>query len=276
MKAIILANRRPIEYNHPLIMGIINCTPDSFAVRYDSTGAAVDGARRMIEEGADILDVGGESSRPGSDPIAPDIELKRVIPVITALRKYTEIPIAIDTTKAEVARKALDAGADIVNDISALAFDSDMAGVVESHNCPVVLMHIKGMPKTMQNTPHYDDVITEVSEYFRQRIAFAASCGIDKSRLILDIGIGFGKRTIDNLTLLKHLGDFKRFDLPLVAGASRKRFIGEITGAAVEDRIHGSIAAAVLASHNGADIIRVHDVAATRQALAVATAIREA
>ncbi len=275
MNATILANGKELQYSSPLIMGIVNCTPDSFAEKFPSTELAVENAGRMISEGVDILDIGGESSRPGSDQISADEELKRILPVIQGIRSVSGISISIDTTKAVVARKALEAGADIINDISALAFDPSMVDIVIEHKCPVVLMHLKGIPKTMQETPYYDDVIKEVSEYFTERIGFAVSHGIDKQKLILDIGIGFGKRKVDNLKLLKNLNEFTVFDLPLLIGASRKRFIGDIVGIETEDRMPGSITAAVLAVEHGARIVRVHDVAETRQALKVSQAIKE-
>jgi dihydropteroate synthase len=276
VNTITLNDGRKLDFSRPLVMGIINCTPDSFAVRYDTTEKAIASGRRMIAEGADIIDIGGESSRPGSDPVPMEAELERVMPVIEAVRSFSEIPISIDTTKAAVAEKALTAGANIINDISALAFDADMAGVAARHKCPVILMHIKGEPKTMQDAPHYDDLIKEVADYFEERIRYATSKGIDKNMIILDVGIGFGKRTIDNLMLIKHLDKFRTFDRPLLVGASRKRFVGELTGTNdVDDRIEGSVAVAAMAVQNGADIVRVHDVMQTKQAAAMAAAIRE-
>ncbi len=275
MQPIELSKGRRLEFSRPLIMGIINCTPDSFAVHFDSTAKAVDQARRMIDEGADIIDVGGESSRPGSDPVPPKDELARVIPVIEKIRVFSDIPVSIDTTKTAVAEKALTAGADIINDISALAFDPGMAGIAARFGCPVVLMHIKGRPKTMQDDPYYDDVIGEVADYFAERMGYAALHGIAGDKIILDVGIGFGKRTVDNLMLIKRLSAFRKFGRPLMVGTSRKRFIGQITGLDVDDRLEGSVATAALAVQNGADIVRVHDVAATRQAVAMAAAIRE-
>jgi dihydropteroate synthase len=275
-QAIILANGKTLEFIRPLIMGVANCTPDSFAVRHETTAQAVAAARRMIDDGADIIDIGGESSRPGSDPVSVDDELARVLPVLEGIRSASDIPISIDTTKAVVAQKALTAGADIINDISALAFDDGMASVAARHKCPVVLMHIKGRPKTMQKNPHYDDVINEVMEYFDERLRYAVSHGIELEKIILDVGIGFGKRREDNLALIKHLDRFRRFDRPLLVGASRKRFIGDLTGEAEDGRMPGSVAIGALAVQNGADILRVHDVAETKQAVAMATAVREA
>lgn len=274
-KAISLTDGRKLDFSRPLVMGIVNCTPDSFAVHYPTRQEAIASARRMIDEGADILDIGGESSRPGSEPVELETELERVLPVIEAVRSFSDIPISIDTTKAAVAEKALTAGANIINDISALAFDPDMGNVAAHFNCPLVLMHIKGQPKTMQDDPHYDDVIKEVGDYFLERIGDATLSHIDKEKIILDVGIGFGKRMLDNLTLIKHLAEFKKYGCPLLVGVSRKRFIGELTGMDVDDRVNGSVAAAAMAVQNGADIVRVHDVAQTKQAVAMAAAVRE-
>jgi dihydropteroate synthase len=256
-------------------MGIVNCTPDSFAVNYANEDEALEAARRMINEGADIIDIGGESSRPGSVPVLDEIELERTIPIIEKIRSFSDIPLSIDTTKASVAEKALTAGANIINDISALAFDPEMAGVAARKGCPVVLMHIKGKPKTMQDNPHYDDVIKEVSDYFDERINYAESQEINRQQIILDVGIGFGKRTVDNLKLIRNLDAFRIFERPLMVGASRKRFIGQVTGMDTDRRIEGSVAVAAIAVQNGANIVRVHDVAQTRQAVAMAAAIRE-
>ncbi|MEE9441058.1 MAG: dihydropteroate synthase [candidate division Zixibacteria bacterium] len=274
--AITLSDNNQIKFTRPAVMGIVNCTPDSFTIHYSSQEEAISNARRIIEEGADILDLGGESSRPGSEPVSSEEELNRVIPVIENLRGFSNIPISIDTTKAIVAGKALTSGANIINDISAFAFDADMPGIAKRFDCPVIMMHIKGIPKSMQDAPHYDDVINEVSIYFSERIDFAVAQGIKREKLILDVGIGFGKRVEDNLKLIKYLKSFESFGLPLLLGASRKSFIGKITRAEVEDRVSGSLAVAAIAVNNGADIIRTHDVAQTRQAVDMAFALREA
>lgn len=275
MNAIPLADNKKLELTRPLIMGIINCTPDSFAVHCDTPQKAVETARRMIDEGADILDIGGESSRPGSEAVAADVELERVLPVIQKIRSFSKIPLSIDTTKAIVAEKALTEGVDIINDISALAFDKEMADIAVRFDCPVILMHIKGRPKTMQDSPHYDDVIKEVADYFTERINFALAHGMAEDKLILDVGLGFGKRTEDNLKLIRHLKSFKKIGRPLLIGASRKRFIGQLTDTEGDDRIDGSLAVAAMAVMAGADIIRVHDVARTRSAAIMAAAVRE-
>jgi dihydropteroate synthase len=276
MNSIPLSHGRMLAWTRPLVMGIINCTPDSFAVRHPTPDEAVDCARCMIAEGADLLDIGGESTRPGSQPVSAEDELARVLPVIEQIRRFSDIPISVDTTKALVAEKALTVEADMVNDISALAFDPGMADIIARYECPVVLMHIKGVPRTMQDDPQYEDVIGEVSAYFAERIRFAESRGIAREKIILDVGIGFGKRTVDNVALISRLAAFQEFGRPLLVGLSRKRFIGDLTGAAVDDRRPGSLASAALAVSHGANIIRTHDVAATRQAVTVAAAIREA
>ncbi len=273
--SIALPHDRILECAHPRIMGIINCTPDSFAVRHSDTASAVRMARTMIDEGADILDIGGESSRPGSEPVSVAEELARILPVIELIREFSDIPLSIDTTKAAVAEKALTLGCDIINDISGLGFDPDMAPLAAEYNCPIVIMHIRGTPKTMQEHPEYDDVIKEVGLYFTERMALAEEKGIPAERIILDVGIGFGKRRRDNLALLKHHGEFRRFGRPLLLGASRKRFIGSISRTEGDDRIDGSLAVAAIGVMHGADIIRTHDVAHTRRAVALATAIRE-
>ena len=270
-----LAGDLRLEIRRPLVMGVVNCTPDSFAVRSETTEKAIETARRMIDEGADIIDIGGESSRPGSEPVLPQTEMDRVIPVIEKIRSFSDIPVSIDTCKAVVAEKALTAGANIINDISALSFDDQMADTAVRFGAPVVLMHMKGEPRTMQKAPYYDDVINEIADFFERRIEFAVGTGIQMEKLILDPGIGFGKRLEDNLMIIKHLSEFKKFDLPVLIGASRKSFIGKLTGESTDERVEGSLAAATLAVMNGADIIRVHDVAQTVKAITLARADRE-
>jgi dihydropteroate synthase len=258
-------------------MGVVNCTPDSFSDggRYLDGGAAVARARQLINEGADIIDIGGESTRPGALPVDPDEQIRRTATVIAQLRQFWDGPISIDTTKSPVAAAALEAGANWVNDISALRDDSAMVGLISRSSCGVVLMHLKGTPRTMQVAPHYDDVVGEVRDFLVERARFAQERGIKADRIVVDPGIGFGKRLEDNLAILRHLLQFTQLGYPILIGASRKSFIGHITGEDPDGRIEGSLAAAVWAALNGAKIIRVHDVAATRRALLVTRAITE-
>jgi dihydropteroate synthase len=252
----------------PLVMGILNVTPDSF---YDhgaffSRDQALDHALRMIDEGADIIDIGGESTRPFSEPTPLAEELARILPVIEAVRKHSDIPLSVDTYKAEVARAALLAGADIVNDISAMSFDDHMADVVAGAKAPVIIQHIKGTPRDMQKNPFYEDVTGEIREFFVERIAFAKARGIDEEDIIVDPGIGFGKQLQHNLTIIKELGRLKELGRPLLIGTSMKSFIGRIMGTtALEDRVEGTLASVAMSVWNGADIVRVHDVARTRR-----------
>ncbi len=249
-------------------MGILNVTPDSF---YDhgaffSRDRALDHALRMIDEGADIIDIGGESTRPFSEPTPLAEELARILPVIEAVRKHSDIPLSVDTYKAEVARAALLAGADIVNDISAMSFDDHMADVVAGAKAPVIVQHIKGTPRDMQKNPFYEDVTGEIREFFVERIAFAKARGIDEEDIIVDPGIGFGKQLQHNLTIIKELGRLKELGRPLLIGTSMKSFIGRIMGTtALEDRVEGTLASVAMSVWNGADIVRVHDVARTRR-----------
>ena len=262
------------------VMGILNVTPDSFSDggRFATHDLALAQAERLIGEGADILDIGGESTRPFAPPVALEEELRRVIPVIETVRKRHAIPISIDTTKAAVAEAALSAGADIINDISALRHDSDMLTVVRKTSVPVILMHMQGTPSTMQVAPHYDDVIADIIAFFEKRVAWLQENGVERERLIVDPGIGFGKTIAHNLSLLKHLDQFAaRLNLPLLLGHSRKRFLGEITG--VKEEAGRDIATAVtaaLCADKDVAMVRVHNVAATRQALQVAAAIAAA
>lgn len=262
---------------HTVIMGIVNVTPDSFydgGKRFDSARAVAD-ACEMVDAGAEILDVGGESTRPGAQPVSFDEELRRVLPVIRELRKNLNVPISIDTYKEAVARAALDAGADIVNDISALQFDPAMAALVAAEGVPLILMHMQGVPRTMQREPHYRDVVQEVRDFLADRVGSANQAGIDKERLIVDPGIGFGKTLAHNLALLKNLKSLKTLGQPLLVGVSRKAFIGKLLNtASPEERLEGSLAAAVAAALSGANIMRVHDVRETVRALRVADAIR--
>ncbi len=258
---------RTLDKPAPLVMGILNVTPDSFSDggKYLKADEAVSRAEEMIDAGADIIDIGGESTRPGATAVGEDEEMERVIPVIRRIKESWDIPISIDTYKARVAREAVEAaGADMVNDISALRFSAGMAGTVAQLNVPVVLMHIRGLPGTMQDRPRYGDVIAEIHDYLRERIEFAVAGGIAREKIILDPGIGFGKRVEDNIAIIRQLKRLNDFSLPLLIGISRKSFLGKIAGeAAADKRIGETLTAGVMAILNGASIIRVHDVRET-------------
>lgn len=259
-----------------LVMGILNVTPDSFydGGRYLEPEAAVARARDMAAAGAGIIDVGGESTRPGSQAVSAAEESRRVIPVIQAVAAGIDISISIDTSKAVVARAALAAGATMINDVTALRGDPEMATVAAAAGCPVCLMHMLGEPRTMQADPRYQDVVADIDGFFRERVDYATGRGIKPENLILDPGIGFGKTLAHNLTIIRRLDEFTTLGLPLMIGASRKRFIGMITGAQdTQARLSGTIATSVIAFKKGARIFRVHDVAENYQALKVAEAI---
>jgi dihydropteroate synthase len=257
------------------LMGILNVTPDSFSDggKFFKVEDAVRRGIKMAEEGADIIDVGGESTRPGSDPITIEEELPRVIPVIEALSKEIGIIVSIDTYKSEVAKKALEAGAEMINDISALRFDPKMKEIVAEYKVPVVLMHIKGTPKNMQENPYYDDVIKEIIEYLKESIKIARGAGIKEENIIIDPGIGFGKRLEDNLNILKNLKKFSILNCPVLIGPSRKSFIGKILDLPVEERLEGSLAALAVAIMNGANIVRVHDVKESKRVASLVDAV---
>jgi dihydropteroate synthase len=257
-------------------MGILNVTPDSFSDggHFLDPTAAIAHALKLADDGADILDIGGESTRPGADEVVVDVELARVIPVIEGLRARLSTPLSIDTRKPDVARAAIAAGASMWNDVSALTFAPDSLATASALGCDIVLMHAQGDPKTMQNDPHYDDVVEEVLAYLAGRIDACVAAGISKSRLIVDPGIGFGKTVADNLALIANLRRFQKLGCPTLLGASRKRFISALDrNSPPGGRVGGSIAAALAGYAGGASILRVHDVAATRQALAVAGAL---
>ncbi len=260
-----------------LIMGVINVTPDSFSDpgKFFDCREAVRAAFKMTEDGADILDIGGESTRPGSEPVPLEEELRRVLPVIREIRKHSKIPISIDTYKSGVARAALDEGADIVNDISGLRFDPEMPSLAARYGVPVILMHIKGTPRDMQKDPVYDALIPEIMDYLRESIRIAAKAGVAGDRIIIDPGIGFGKTYDHNLDILKNLNIFTGLEKPLLIGVSRKAFIGHILGGLPPDeRLEGTLAAAAIAVMNGANIVRAHDVKETVRAVRVADAIK--
>ena len=256
-------------------MGVINVTPDSFS----DPGECLDKDRAVArgleleEQGADILDVGGESSRPGSDPVSEKEERERVIPVIAGLRKRTGILLSIDTTKANVAEEALAAGADMVNDISAFRFDDRMPLLISESGAPVILMHMKGVPKTMQSNPFYEDLFQEIRCFLEERIATATAYGIPREKIIVDPGIGFGKSVEHNLSIINNLPFLENLDRPILLGISRKSFIGKILNLPPQERTEGTIASAVLSVLRGAHILRVHDVQQVKRAVTVAEAI---
>lgn len=254
-----------------LIMGILNLTPDSFydGGSYRDWSAAVEHAQRMVAEGADILDIGGESSRPGSQPVSGEEELQRVIPVIRALAKKIKIPLSIDTYKSTVAEQALGEGAAIINDISALGADGDMAKVAARFQAGIVLMHMQGEPRTMQKNPSYRDVVREIADFFRERLRSLEEQGVEALQVVLDPGIGFGKTLEHNLELIRRLDEFRALERPLLVGISRKSFLGQILDLPPAERLEGSLAAAAAAVLKGAGILRVHDVEATVRACRV-------
>lgn len=259
------------------LMGVLNVTPDSFSDGglYLDKSLAVRRAHEMIEDGADIIDIGGESTRPGSESVSLEEEIARTIPVIEALAKDIKVPISIDTYKAEVAKRALDAGASMVNDISGLRFDRDMPEVVSEYKVPVVIMHIKGTPKNMQVDPSYEALIPEIMDYLRISIRLAVKFGIDEDKIVIDPGIGFGKTFDHNLDIIKNLHKFTLLEKPILAGTSRKAFIGKILGdAPASERLEGTAAAVAISIFNGANILRVHDVKEMVKVARVADAIR--
>jgi dihydropteroate synthase len=270
--------RELVWSNRPFIMGVVNVTPDSFydGGRYLSAEAAIDHALRMAGEGADIIDVGGESTRPFSDPTSLADELERVLPVIRGIRARSDIFISIDTYRSKTAEKAIEAGADIVNDISGLTFDARMAPLVAETAVQAIIMHIKGVPGNMQKDPYYDDVIVEIREFLSDRIDHAKECGVSEEKIIVDPGIGFGKRVEDNLKILKDVGRFKELGRPVLIGTSMKTFIGKVTGSTLEGRLAGTLASVAIALWNGADIVRVHDVEKAVQVMKLVEAVKDA
>ncbi len=259
-----------------LLMGVLNVTPDSFSdggLFFDKEKAIAHGLR-MVEEGADIIDIGGESTRPGSKLLELEEELRRVIPVIESLAKEVDIPISIDTYKSTIAQKAIGAGAQMINDISGLHFDPNLAQVAVKEDVPIVLMHIRGTPETMQKDVHYDSLFSEILQYLRESIKRAESAGIDPRQIIIDPGIGFGKTLEDNLLIIKYLYEFRVLGKPILLGTSRKTFIGRILDTEVADRLEGTLSSIAIGVFNGAHIIRTHDVLQAKKAIAVADAIR--
>lgn len=264
-----------LKLEAPKIMAIINVTPDSFSDggQLNSSQKAIEFALKQIELGAHMLDIGGESTRPNAQPVSIDEELSRVIPVIEALAKKVDVPISIDTSKPEVMRAAVDAGASFINDVFALRRDGALVAAAEL-GVPVCLMHMLGSPQTMQSNVHYEDVLVQVRQFLTERIFACEMAGILKKNIVIDPGFGFGKNLEHNLKLLANLDYFKQLGVPVLAGVSRKSMIGQITGRELNERIVGSAAAALLAAQNGANIIRVHDVAETKDVLAVLAAVQ--
>lgn len=259
------------------VMGVLNVTPDSFSDGglYFDKEAAIEHALKLVHDGADIIDIGGESSRPGSNPVSLDEELKRTIPVISNLSGRLKVPISIDTYKAEVARQALDAGASIVNDISGLRFDPGMAAVIAANNVPVIIMHIKGTPDNMQVDPSYEALIPEILDYLRGSIKISKEHGIPSENIVIDPGIGFGKALDHNLQIINNLNEFSLLGKPIAIGVSRKAFIGKILGdVPPSQRFEGTASAVAISVYNGANIVRVHDVAEMTKVVKIADAIK--
>lgn len=266
-------NRR-IDFSRTLLMGIVNVTPDSFyeKSRKLTVFEAVEAVKNMVEEGVDIIDVGGMSTRPGSDPVDEEEELRRVVPVIKAIRTVTDKPISVDTYRWRVALQALEAGADIVNDVSGFRFEPDILKVARDTKAPYVLMHMKGTPKDMQLNPHYEDVVGELKEYFKERIAILLNNEVNQ--IIVDPGIGFGKRYEDNLEILRRIEEFKEFGFPVMVGASRKSFIGIALGnVPPEDRLEGTLAVTAYCVMKGVNVLRVHDVLPNKRVVEMVEAI---
>jgi dihydropteroate synthase len=287
----VASEKDPHEKNRPLfvcgkyrfdfnkrthVMGIVNVTPDSFSDggKFMNFAAALDHAKRIADEGADIIDVGGESTRPGAAPVPLEEERKRVLPLIEKLVQQIDVPVSIDTTKVAIAKSAIEAGAVMINDISSFNFEPGMAHLAAEHKVPVVLMHMRGNPRTMQHQVVYENPITEICDFLKERIAYAESVGIDPQQIIIDPGIGFGKSLPDgNLTIIKNLAAFKVLDKPILVGLSRKAFIGHVLNLGVEEREEGTAAALAVAVNNGARIVRVHDVKTMKRVVTMVDAI---
>lgn len=259
-----------------LIMGILNVTPDSFSDggQYLGFENAIEHAAQMATDGADIIDVGGESTRPGADPISDEEEIQRVIPVVRALRERLSIPVSIDTYKSVVALQAIDAGASIINDISGLTFDSAMTKVVAERGAGIIIMHIKGTPRNMQKNPHYDDVMGEISLFLKRQIELAETAGVAREQMVIDPGIGFGKRLEDNFTILRELNRLQELALPILVGPSRKSFIGQTLNLPPDERLEGTAAAVTASILGGAHIVRLHDVKQMKRVTTIADAIK--
>lgn len=259
----------------PLLMGIVNTTPDSFSDggKYATVDLATEQALRLVDEGADILDIGGESTRPGAEPVPLDEELRRVLPVVERLANRVSVPISIDTYKSEVARQALAFGARIVNDVSGLASDPRMIEVCRNHPCGVICMHMRGTPQTMQLDPQYDDVVQELSDHFVTRLNELEQAGLPRQRIVIDPGIGFGKTPQHNLEILSNIRRFQQTGRPILIGHSRKRFLQKLLGRPVDERSFGTVGISIALAQQGVDVLRIHDVGATRDAIAAWKAI---
>ena len=260
-----------------LIMGIVNTTPDSFSDggKYSTPNKAIDFAYNLLDKGADIIDIGGESSRPGADPISFEEEIKRISPLLNELVKNTNSPISIDTYKSATANYALEKGAHLINDISGMTHDKEMVNVISKYNIPIILMHMKGTPKTMQKNPSYDNVLDEICNFLAQQASFAIKEGISKKNIIVDPGIGFGKTLNDNYKIIAKLNQICKLGYPVLVGPSKKSFIGETLNESTENRLEGSIVSAAFCYKNGAKIVRVHDVEETKRSLLIVKKIIE-
>jgi dihydropteroate synthase len=267
--------RQRLGLDRPLLMGIVNVTPDSFfdGGQFCDPERAVAHAMRLVAEGVDLLDIGAESTRPGARPVDAQEERRRLLPVVAAVAKAVSVPISVDTSKAEIARAAIDAGAVMINDVTALRGDKDMVDVVAVAGVGLVLMHVQGTPETMQEAPHYDDVVGEIAGFLAERARFAMDHGVPQDRIVLDPGIGFGKTLNHNLDLLANLHAFTKLGFPLLVGPSRKGFIGQLTHQSVDARAWGTAGVVALAVQQGANILRIHDVGPMRDVVSVAVAV---
>jgi dihydropteroate synthase len=275
LNSVLHCKDRVLSLERPVVMGVLNVTPDSFSDggKFERLDDAVAQGVRMVEEGAAIIDIGGESTRPGAEAVGLDEELRRVIPVIERLSSRTQAILSVDTSKAEVMHAAAAAGAGMINDVRALREPGALEAAASS-GCAVCLMHMLGEPRTMQNAPSYKDVVAEVRRFLQERVGACVAAGLADERIVLDPGFGFGKTQAHNLELLRHLRELSVNGLPVLAGLSRKSMIGAITGRPADERVHGSVALAVIAALNGARILRVHDVAATVDALNIVLAVQ--
>ncbi|MEG0641654.1 MAG: dihydropteroate synthase [Clostridium sp.] len=277
-KNITLGNGKPYIFDNMKIMGIINATPNSFfeGSRVSSLDIAVERALQMINDGAQILDIGGESTRPGSEPVDVNEEIARVVPLIREIRKYNkDILISVDTYRSKTAEESIKAGADIINDISGLTFDDNMASIAAKYKVPIIIMHIKGTPKDMQENPYYTDVIKEMKEFFKDRIDYALSKGISRDKIMIDPGIGFGKLYEHNIEIIKKIDEFYEFDMPILLAVSRKGMIGTaLGGLKAEERLEGTIAISCYAAQIGIEMVRVHDVLENNRAVRMTEVLR--